>query len=93
MVYGVYARLSGTGKEIQDNIKGASVAHVFRFNPEAGGNKDSPVLLTFADGVMPKRVYVVSMAYRVREYVKALLQRYKCQRSTAVRNVVKIMKV
>lgn len=54
--------------------------HVFRFNPEEGGDKDSPVLLTFADGVMPKRAYVGTMAYRVREYVKAPLQCYNCPR-------------
>lgn len=49
VIYGVYAGLSE--KESQDNIKGASVAHGFRFNPEEGGNKELPVLLTFADGV------------------------------------------
>lgn len=69
MIYAVYARLSG--KEIQDNVKGASVAHVFRFNPEEVGDKDSTVLLTFADGVNAERVYVGNMEYRVREYVKA----------------------
>lgn len=78
VIYGVYVGLSE--KEILDNIKGGRVTEVLRFKRKEGSDGDSPVLLTFSDGVLPERVYLGSMAYRVREYVRPPLRCYKCQR-------------
>jgi len=54
---------------------------VLRFKRREGNDGDSPVLLTFAKSALPERVYLGSMAYRVREYIRPPLRCYKCQKS------------
>lgn len=78
VIYGVYSGLSE--QEILDNIKGGSVVGVMRFKRKEGDERDSPVLLTFAGNVLPEVMYLGSMAYRVREYIRPPLRCFNCQR-------------
>lgn len=74
VVYGVFAGLSE--KEMLENIKGGQVTDVVRFKRRDGAG-DPPVL--FKDSVMPQRVFLGSMEYYVREYIKPPLRCYNCQ--------------
>ena len=78
VVYGVFAGLSE--KEILENVKGGRVSEVLRFRRREGADGDPPVLLTFTDSVLPQRVFLGSMAYQVREYIRPPLRCYNCQR-------------
>ena len=78
VVYGVFAGLSE--KEILENVKGSRVSEVLRFRRREGADGDPPVLLTFTDSVLPQRVFLGSMAYQVREYIRPPLRCYNCQR-------------
>lgn len=77
VVYGMFAGLSE--KEILENVKGAQVTDVVRFKRRDGAG-DPPILLTFKDGVLPQRVFLGSMVYQVREYIKPPLRCYNCQK-------------
>lgn len=77
VVYGVFAGLSE--KEILENVKGGQVTEVLRFRRREGADGDPPVLLTFTDNVLPQRVFLGSMAYQVREYIRPPLRCYNCQ--------------
>lgn len=78
VVYGMFAGLSE--KEILDNIRGGQVTDVRRFKSREGAGGDPPVLLTFAGTELPGRVFLGSMAYQVRGYVRPPLRCYNCQR-------------
>lgn len=77
LVYGMFAGLSE--KEILENVKGAQVTDVVKFKRRDGAG-DPSILLTFKDGVLPQRVFLGSMAYYVREYIKPTLCCYYCQK-------------
>ncbi|XP_049453841.1 uncharacterized protein LOC125901889 [Epinephelus fuscoguttatus] len=78
VVYGMFAGLSE--KEILDNIRGGQVAAVRRFKSREGAKGDPPVMLTFKNTELPGRVFLGSMAYQVKEYVRPPLRCYNCQR-------------
>lgn len=63
-----------------NNVKGTRVTNVMRFKHKEGSNGDSPVLLTFEGNVMPGKVFLGSMAYKVREYKRPLLHCYNCHK-------------
>ena len=77
VVYGVFAGL--LQKEILENVKGGQVTEVLRFGPRTGADGDPPVLLTFTDSVLPQSVFLGSMAYQVREYIRPPLRCYNCE--------------
>jgi len=77
VVYGMFAGLSE--KEILENVKGAQVTDVAKFRRRDGAG-DPPILLTFKDSVLPQRVFLGSMAYHVREYIRPPLRCYNCQK-------------
>ncbi|KAL0148635.1 hypothetical protein M9458_056075, partial [Cirrhinus mrigala] len=64
---GVFAGLSE--KEILENVKGVQVTEVVRFKQRDGAG-DPPVLLMFKDDALPQKVFLVSMAFNVKEYIK-----------------------
>ena len=78
VVYGMFAGLSE--KEILDNIGGGEAISAKRLGNREGARGDPPVLLTFKDTQLPSRVFLGSMSYQVREYVRPPLRCYKCQR-------------
>lgn len=62
------------------HIKGGMVNNVRRFKAREGGNKNSPVLLSFEGNELPERVFIGCMLYQVRAYERPPLRCFKCQR-------------
>lgn len=79
VVYGVYSGL--TEKEILDNVKPRGlVTDVRRFKPRVGVEGGPPVQITFNNDMLPERVFIGSLAYRVKEYIRPPLRCFNCQR-------------
>lgn len=78
VIYGVYADMSE--REFKENIKGGNVTDVKRFKAREGGNKNTPVLLTFEGNILPARVFIGCLSFLVREYQRPPLRCFKCRR-------------
>ena len=78
VVYNVSLEVSE--QELLSCLKGANVIAAKRMGNGENGRGTTPILLTFKDGMVPKRVMLGYMSYPVREYERPPLRCFKCQR-------------
>jgi len=69
-----------TEQEILTSLKGGNVVAVKRMGNNESGRGTIPILLSFKDNVLPKRVMLGFMSYPVKEYERPPLRCFKCQR-------------
>ena len=62
------------------SLEVSNVIAAKRMGKGENGRGTTPVLLTFKDDVVPKRVMLGYMSYPVREYERPPLRCFKCQR-------------
>jgi hypothetical protein len=85
VVYNVSLKMSE--QELLSCMKGANVTAAKRMGKGENGRGTTPVLLTFKDDVVPKRVILGYMSCPVREYERPPLRCFKCQRHGDVQAV------
>lgn len=81
--------------ELMRNIKGGNVIEAKRLQRNREGNKEESlsVMLRFeSGGVLPSKVMIGYVCFRVREYVRAPMRCYNCQRYGHIASVCRAKK-